>query len=106
MTAGETGGETEKRTAALKTQTPVPACPSTTAAAVAVAVAAFFFLWPGPSSALCPNCIGQRSALTPTLELVGLFLLVPFAVAAVILLLIRRAVRGTGPRVRLRRREH
>ncbi|HVZ74660.1 MAG TPA: hypothetical protein VHJ20_19895 [Polyangia bacterium] len=38
--------------------------------------------------ALCPNCLGQHDALTPTLKLVGVFLLLPpavfFAVARMI----------------------
>lgn len=49
-------------------------------------------LWSRLGWALCPNCIGQRSAITPTLELVGLFLLVPFAVVAVVVRLMRRAI--------------
>jgi len=42
--------------------------------------------------ALCPNCLAQRSVLTPTLELLGLFLLVPFAVAAIVIGVVRRAL--------------
>lgn len=41
-----------------------------------------------PAWALCPNCLGQNQSLTPTLKLVGVFLLIPpaifFAVARVI----------------------
>lgn len=44
--------------------------------------------------ALCPNCLAQRSALTPTLELLGLFLLVPFAVAAIAMWVVRRVLYG------------
>ena len=33
---------------------------------------------PSPAWSLCPNCVGQTSMLTPTLEVLGLFLLVPF----------------------------
>ena len=43
--------------------------------------------------ALCPNCLGQNRSLTPTLELLGAFLLVPFVVALVVLRVIRRALR-------------
>jgi len=45
-----------------------------------------------PAWALCPNCLAQRQTLTPTLELLGLFLLVPFAVAAIAAWAIRRAL--------------
>ena len=55
---------------------------------------AWSWAWSGDAWALCPNCLGQRPTLTPTLELVGLFLLVPFAVAAVVYLVLRRAVYG------------
>lgn len=43
--------------------------------------------------ALCPNCLGQNRSLTPTLELLGAFLLVPFVVAFFVLRAIRRATR-------------
>jgi len=43
--------------------------------------------------ALCPNCLGQNRSLTPTLELLGAFLLVPFVVGFVVLRAIRRAIR-------------
>lgn len=43
--------------------------------------------------ALCPNCLGQNRALTPTLELLGAFLLVPFVVGYFVLRAIRRATR-------------
>lgn len=43
--------------------------------------------------ALCPNCLGQNRSLTPTLEVLGAFLLVPFIVALVVLRVIRRAIR-------------
>jgi hypothetical protein len=52
------------------------------------------WLWPQRAFALCPNCLGQRSGLTPTLQLVGLFLLVPFTVALVVYRLLRRALAG------------
>jgi hypothetical protein len=60
---------------------------------VTLAVAALA-LWPARVWSLCPNCLGQRSALTPTLELVGLFLLVPFAIVLVVYRLLRRALGG------------
>ena len=47
--------------------------------------------------ALCPNCLAQRATLTPTLELLGLFLLVPFAVAAIAIGVVRRALYGRAP---------
>ncbi len=47
--------------------------------------------------ALCPNCLAQQTALTPTLKLLGLFLLVPFAVAAIAIGVVRRALYGRAP---------
>lgn len=41
--------------------------------------------------ALCPNCLGQNEVLTPTMKLVGLFLLIPPIVAYVVFRAIRRA---------------
>jgi hypothetical protein len=67
------------------------------------AAGALALLWPGRAAALCPNCLGQSPTLTPTLRLVGLFLLVPpavfFAVARVIRALERRerAAQGSAP---------
>ena len=50
-------------------------------------------LVPARAFALCPNCLGQTRSLTPTLRLLGAFLLVPFVVAYVAARLIRRACR-------------
>ncbi len=50
-------------------------------------------LLPAQAFALCPNCLGQTRTLTPTLRLLGAFLLVPFVVAYVAARLIRRACR-------------
>jgi len=50
-------------------------------------------LVPARAFALCPNCLGQTRTLTPTLRLLGAFLLVPFVVAYVAARLIRRACR-------------
>lgn len=50
-------------------------------------------LVPARAFALCPNCLGQTRTLTPTLRLLGAFLLVPFLVAYVAARLIRRACR-------------
>jgi len=33
-----------------------------------------------PAWALCPNCLGQSDTLSPTMRIVGVFLLVPIAV--------------------------
>jgi hypothetical protein len=41
--------------------------------------------------ALCQNCLGQNEFLTPTMKLVGLFLLVPPIVAWLVVRAIRRA---------------
>lgn len=46
-----------------------------------------------PAWALCPNCLGQNRSLSPTLELLGAFLLVPFVVGFLVLRAIRRAIR-------------
>ena len=41
----------------------------------------------------CPACLGQPRGLSPTLKLVGLLLLVPFAVVAIVIRAIRSAPR-------------
>lgn len=48
---------------------------------------------PSAAWALCPNCLGQARSLTPTMELLGVFLLVPFVVFIVVWRAIRRASR-------------
>lgn len=50
-------------------------------------------LLPAPAWALCPNCLGQTPALTPTLKLVGLFLLVPPAIFFAVARVVRRLER-------------
>lgn len=50
-------------------------------------------LTPANAWALCPNCLGQRASVSPTLELIGLFLLLPFVIAYAVLRVIRRACR-------------
>lgn len=50
-----------------------------------------------PVLALCPNCLGQSPTLSPTLQLVGVFLLVPPAVFFVVALVIRRLSRQSTP---------
>jgi hypothetical protein len=48
----------------------------------------------GPRAwALCPNCLGQNQALTPTLRIVGVFLLVPPAIFFAVAHVIRRLSR-------------
>ena len=44
----------------------------------------------GRAHGLCPNCLGQARTLTARQELLGLFMLVPFAVAWLAARLIRR----------------
>ena len=39
---------------------------------------------------MCPNCLGQNASLSTTLQLVGLFLLVPPAVFLTVVLAIRK----------------
>jgi hypothetical protein len=46
---------------------------------------------PSSAAALCPNCLGQTDSLTPTLKLVGLFLVVPVLVFLVVVRAIWRA---------------
>lgn len=58
-----------------------------------IAALSLLLLVPAPALALCPNCLGQNRSLTPTLQLVGAFLLVPFVVALVVSRFIRRALR-------------
>lgn len=53
---------------------------------------------PARAFALCPNCLGQTRSLTPTLRLLGAFMLIPFLVAYVAARLIRRACRPAPPR--------
>jgi len=52
---------------------------------------------PARAFALCPNCLGQSRSLTPTLRLLGAFMLIPFLVAYVAARLIRRACRSVSP---------
>jgi hypothetical protein len=59
-------------------------------AALAAAATIAAALCSSPAWALCPNCLGQNATLTPTLRLVGLFLLVPPAVFFVVARAIRR----------------
>jgi hypothetical protein len=65
-----------------------------TARALSAACMVALALAPARAWALCPNCLGQHSALTPTLKLIGLFLLLPFLVAGAIYAVVRRAVYG------------
>lgn len=54
-----------------------------------------------PAFALCPNCLGQSPVVSPTLKLVGIFLLVPaavfFAAALVIRRLAAQSARASAP---------
>jgi hypothetical protein len=47
-----------------------------------------------PAWALCPNCLGQNATLTPTMRIVGVFLLVPPAVFFLVARVIRRVSRS------------
>ena len=67
--------------------------PTRTRTPLALLVISLSLLVSGDGWALCPNCLGQNRSLTPTLELLGAFLLVPFVVALVVLRVIRRALR-------------
>jgi hypothetical protein len=46
-----------------------------------------------PAWALCPNCLGQNATLTPTMRIVGVFLLVPPAVFFFVARVVRRLSR-------------
>ena len=47
--------------------------------------------------ALCPNCLGQSPALSSTLKLIGVFLLVPPVIFLVVTIAIRRLARRPPP---------
>jgi len=68
------------------------------AGAVRAATGLGVVAWSRAAFALCPNCLAQRSLLTPTLELLGLFLLVPFAVTAIAIGVVRRVLYGRAAR--------
>jgi len=75
-------------------------------ARVAPAIAAGLTLVLGPPGtspawALCPNCLAQQSTLSPTLKLIGLFLLIPFALAAGVFWIVRRLSAGQRRQVLL-----
>jgi hypothetical protein len=67
-----------------------------TRVSLAVLVLAPVLLAARPAWALCPNCLGQHAALTPTMRIVGVFLLVPPAVFFFVARLVRRLARS-GP---------
>jgi hypothetical protein len=46
----------------------------------------------------CPACLGKNEALPPALKPVGLFLLVPFALFGLTVLVVRRLNKDAGPR--------
>jgi hypothetical protein len=46
-----------------------------------------------PAWALCPNCLGQNATLSPTMRIVGVFLLVPLAVFFVVARIVKRLSR-------------
>jgi hypothetical protein len=46
-----------------------------------------------PAWALCPNCLGQNATLSPTMRIVGVFLLVPPAVFFIVARVVRRLSR-------------
>jgi len=46
-----------------------------------------------PAWALCPNCLGQNATLSPTMRIVGVFLLVPPAVFFLVARVVRRLSR-------------
>jgi hypothetical protein len=66
------------------------------AGAVVAAAAVLMASSPSPAWALCPNCLGQNATLSPTMRIVGVFLLVPLAVFFVVARIIKRLSRGDG----------
>jgi len=62
-------------------------------AAPIVAFTATAALAASPAWALCPNCLGQNSTLSPTMRVVGVFLLVPPAVFFLVARIVRRLSR-------------
>jgi len=58
-----------------------------------LAVAALLLAATRPAWALCPNCLGQHATLTPTMRIVGVFLLVPPAVFFFVARVVRRLSR-------------
>jgi hypothetical protein len=72
----------------MNSQSTRRAAPRTLATA-ATALAATILASPA-AVALCPNCLGQNDSLTPTLRIVGVFLLIPPAIFFFVARLIRR----------------
>jgi hypothetical protein len=64
-----------------------------TVAVIGVATGVVVDLVAAPAWALCPNCLGQNDTLTPTMRIVGVFLLVPIAIFFVVARVIRRLTR-------------
>jgi hypothetical protein len=58
--------------------------------ATSAAAAATFVAASPAAHALCPNCLGQAATLSPTMKIVGVFLLVPPAIFFFVARLIRR----------------
>jgi hypothetical protein len=48
---------------------------------------------PAPAWALCPNCLGQNATLSTTMQIVGVFLLVPPAIFFFVARVVRRLSR-------------
>ena len=64
----------------------------------ALAAAGLVLALAPPAWALCPNCLGQNAALSPTMRIVGVFLLVPPAVFFLVARVIRRLSRDSAAR--------
>ena len=64
---------------------------------LAVAIAFVASMVSPPVWALCPNCLGQSARVSTTLGLVGLFLLVPFAVFFAVAVAIKKLSRHSLP---------
>ena len=62
-------------------------------AVTTLAVAAAATATASPAWALCPNCLGQNATLSPTMRIVGVFLLVPPAIFFLVARIVRRLSR-------------
>jgi hypothetical protein len=76
---------------------PAPRRTALGVSAAALSAGAGLLLAAPPAWALCPNCLGQNDTLTPTMRLVGVFLLVPPAVFFLVARVVRRLNEDRAP---------
>jgi hypothetical protein len=63
---------------------------------VAIALALIASVFSHPAWALCPNCLGQSPNVSTTLAIVGVFLLVPFAVFFAVAVAVKKIASSGG----------